>query len=252
MLEKAQEALRHATFLSFELEVTAPPSVKVRAVAKMAPGKLLSRFYVKDASSEEFKDEKYVGELVITGGRVREIRFDCMGVDRIEARYKAPNPGGTYQWFLDKGIEKYPCLVASALKSWVGAESVIVQSRLPLFILEGELQNNKIEDGKLCYVIRWERAAIERIDDFYFDSTTYFLVRWDIFYTDLGSKPMLSRTRRFKNMSTAPLPADTWKVPFERPVHSDKLEAGVDSGTGPGVHPLDRRSPPHSLFGMIS
>ena len=192
----------------------------------MTPGKLFSRFYIKNGSDEAFKEEKLVGELLITDGIVHETRFNCMGIHRIEATYRAPYSGGTDNWFLDKGMKNnYFCLMASALQSWLGEESIHLQEKLPSRILNGQFQENKLEDGKLCYIIQLNKPGVERIDHYYFDSTTYFLIRWDTFYTDLGPKPMLSRSRRYKNISTIPLPADTWEL---TPEHSDRPEKPQD------------------------
>ena len=214
LLEKAQDALIRAEYLSFDLEVTAPPSIKVRAVTKMAAGKLFSEFYVKDGSRAEFREEKCIGRLLVTDGTAHEIRLNCLGIDRIVAIYPAPYNGGTYELFLDKGIEKYPCLIASAMRSWVGNESEEVRNHLPRVIMSGSLREDQtLEDGQHCHVIRCVRPNIERMDDYYIDSKTYLMVRWDTFYTDLGSQPILSRTRRYKNISIAPLPEDTWIVP---------------------------------------
>ncbi|HUU95499.1 MAG TPA: hypothetical protein VM487_07150 [Phycisphaerae bacterium] len=212
LLTNVQKAYTDVKAISCDFEVVAPPSITVRATLKMARGKLLSKISLQDKRSEEFAEEQLVSEFLVKDGIVTEHRLRWRDVTNLVLRYKAPFPGGTHTLFVDRDIGNYTCLMASAFQSWVGEDTPRVSSLFPRFILSGELRPDEQINGKMCHVVFWDRTEIDRHDVLYFDSKTFFLVRWDTLYTDVGPKPVLSRSRRFLNIHTVPLPEETWTL----------------------------------------
>jgi hypothetical protein len=235
LLTNVQKAYTDVKAISYDFEVVAPPSITVRATVKMARGKLLSKISLQDKRSEEFAEEQPVSEFLVKDGIVTEHRLRWRDVTNLVLRYKAPFPGGTHSSFLQRGIDNYSCLMASAFQSWVGEDAPGVSSFFPRFILSGELRPDEQINGETCHVVFWDRTEIDTQDVLYFDSKTFFLARWDTLYTDVGPKPVLSRSRRFLNIHTGPLPDETWNLglPEElRAPQGEKSDAGSEEERG--------------------
>lgn len=240
LLVNAQAVLTQTRFLSFNLEVLAPPSIKMRAEARMGVGMLRTRFYLKDTNKDTYRNEQLVTDLLIKNDVILETRPDTPDFGHAEAIYATSTPGETANLLLNEDIRNYYCLTASAMRSWVGGNSSQVQKVLPFLVSDGELVEIRIEQGKPCHVVRWNRPELDRIDELYFDARTFLLLRWDTYYTDLGPRPLLSRSRRYRNMSTASLPDETWlPQPDAQFAHRDSLFGKP--------RPIDKRAAAPSL-----
>jgi len=222
LAERVEQAYRSAVYVSVEGTVTT--SLKpLHFRAEMADGKLMNRVYI---------DQELVWVVTVCDGKVRETRPTWTPdghqlLHNVTLEYDSPTPTGNKFLVLREGIEQYGCLIGTCLRSWVGpatAQAGLYRDR----IRNGSLQGHEIVNGRTCFKVMWE----ERFDDywhrdlFYFDSETYFWLKWDTYVSDGATQPKLERSR-VVNVTVLPeIPAGkTWKyvadMSTNRPESSD-------------------------------
>lgn len=235
LLERVQDAYRRLAALRCDYVVTAPPSIRVRAIVEMAPGRLRTRVFVQDAGVPDLETEQPICEFLIRDGIVTEHRYRCGGIADLVLRYPAPYVGGTHTHFLDRDLDNYGCLFARVLQSWLGAESDTVTQFLPRFIGHGTLGPPEVIGDRLCYVVSWGRMDQGRWDVLYFDTERYLLRQWDTYDANQGPDTVLSRSRRVTNIRFDPLPEETWQL--ELPAALRCAPTGVVPASPPALRP---------------
>lgn len=223
---KVAEAYRKAKYVSFDQEVIAPP-YRIECTSRMAEGKLDTRLAI---------DGKLVAVVTLSDGRMEETRLDW--VDRLNRTlhnvalsYDAPTPNGTDDLVLRNGLENYLCLVGSNFMSWVGKDSeraLFLRDR----ILHGRLLPSEDVNGHPCQVVMWEDKVpgYHRRDRVYFDSQTYFWIKWETLTSDGTTEPVLERTRVHRQITVLDEdPADAvWR--FSAKARSVSSETNTPEG----------------------